>query len=56
MKKITNIIKRRITTTIMGQDVKKCGTMIVRISKIFAGSRGGFFKKSPWPPEALENE
>jgi hypothetical protein len=20
--------------------------------KIFAGSRGGFFKKSPWPPEA----
>jgi hypothetical protein len=25
------------------------------ISKVFAGSRGGFFKKSPWPPEAKEN-
>jgi hypothetical protein len=20
--------------------------------KVFVGSRGGFFKKSPWPPEA----
>jgi hypothetical protein len=37
----------------MGLDVKKRGTMTVRKSKVFAGSRGGFFKKSPWPPEAI---
>jgi hypothetical protein len=30
----------------------KRGTMVDRESKVFAGSRGGFFKKSPWPPEA----
>jgi hypothetical protein len=22
------------------------------IIKVFVGSRGGFYKKSPWPPEA----
>jgi hypothetical protein len=24
--------------------------------KVFVGSRGGFFKKSPWPPEAKVNQ
>jgi hypothetical protein len=24
--------------------------------KIFAGSRGGFYKKSPWPPEVRGNK
>jgi len=32
----------------MGNTLRKCGTMVDRESKIFAGSRGGFFKKSPW--------
>jgi hypothetical protein len=36
----------------MGNTLRKRGTMVDRESKVFAGSRGGFFKKSPWPPEA----
>jgi hypothetical protein len=52
MTKITKIIKKRIATIIMGYNVKKQSTMTDRESKVFAGSRGGFYKKSPWPPEA----
>jgi hypothetical protein len=36
----------------MGNTVVKHGTMTYRVEKIFAGSRGGFYKKSPWLPEA----
>jgi hypothetical protein len=52
MTKITKIIKKRITTTIMGQDVRKHCTRTVRISKVF-GSPETFFQKGLWPPEAL---
>jgi hypothetical protein len=37
----------------MGNTVVKHGTMFYLESKVFVGSRGGFFKKSPWPPEAI---
>ena len=52
MTKIPKINKKRITMIIMGHDINKHSTMFDRVSKVFAGSRGGFFKKSPWPPEA----
>jgi hypothetical protein len=36
----------------MGLDVEKQYNNLAVQTKVFAGSRGGFFKKSPWPPEA----
>jgi len=44
--------KRRKRMTPMGNATVKHGTVTDRESKIFAGSRGGFYKKSPWLPEA----
>jgi len=54
MTKITKMNKERITTFTMGHDIEKQITMADRESKIFAGSRGGFYKKSPWSPKAEE--
>jgi hypothetical protein len=40
MTKITKMNKKQITTTIMGYDVEKRGTMTFLISKAFAGGPG----------------
>jgi hypothetical protein len=55
MTKITKINKKRITTIIMGHDIKKQSTMFDLVSKAFAGGPGGQFsrKEPPWPPEAI---
>jgi hypothetical protein len=38
----------------MGLDVENVSQRPFRITKVLWGSRGRFFKRAPWPPEALK--
>jgi hypothetical protein len=55
--KITKINKKRITTIIMGHNIKKQSTMADHVLKVFAGVQGAVFtKKRPLVAEGNENE